>query len=129
MSLERWSEETMKSPDQLLKTRNPTPSALCIFRSKHSALGILRAPDPLFNQHRLLTGDQDTFGALDDPWACLDLMDFLGTTSYSAFLLMMGRSQAGKRQRAPVRVSLEICALVSAHTFHEWDGGVGGCGG
>lgn len=79
MSLERWSEETMKSPDQLLKTRNPTPSALCIYRSKHSALCILRAPDPLFNQHRLLTGDQDSFGALDDPWAWLDLTDFLGT--------------------------------------------------
>ena len=118
-----------ESPDPLLKTRNPTPSALCIYRSKHSASCIPRAPDPLFNQHRLLTGDQDTFGALDDPWARLDLIDFLGTTSYSTFLLMMGRSQAGKRQCAPVRVSLEICALFSAHNFHEWDGGVGGCGG
>ena len=71
MSLERWTEETMKSPDQLLK--NPTPSALCIFGTKHSALFILRAPNPLFN-HRLLTGDQDTLGALDDLWACLDPM-------------------------------------------------------
>ena len=47
MSLERWTEETMKSPDQLLK--DPTSSALCIFGTKHSALFILRAPDPLFN--------------------------------------------------------------------------------
>lgn len=108
MSLERWTEETMKSPDRLLTTRNPTPSVLCIFRTKHSALCILRAPDPLFNQHSLLTGDQDTLGALDDLWACLDPMDFLGTTSCSTFLLMMGRSQSGKRQSAPVCVSLGI---------------------
>ena len=125
MSLERWTEETMKSPDQLLK--NPSPSALCIFGTKHSALFILRAPDPLFN-HRLLTGDQDTLGALDDLWACLDPMGFLGTMSYSTFLLMMGRSQAGKRQRAPVCVSLGICARFYAHSCHGWDGSVGGCG-
>lgn len=78
MRAERWSEGDHEEPGsmtdeslmfyfvgcQLLKYRGPIPSALCISRTKHSVLCILSATDPLFNQHKLPSSDQDIFGTL-----------------------------------------------------------------
>lgn len=60
----------------------------------------------------------------DDLWAYLDLTGFLRTAAHST-LLMMKRVPGGRRHRAPAPVPRGMGAPLSAHDFHEQDGGVG----